>query len=146
MKLTTSWKGKMLFESSDGAHAAAMDAKSPIGGDSALSPKQLCLAAITGCTAMDVVSLLRKTRKEMHAFRIDADAPVTERYPAVFREVVLDFHLEGDFTVDEATNAVHLSQTKYCGVSAMIAKACPIRYRVHLNGALVHEGIAKFEF
>jgi putative redox protein len=144
MKLTTTWQGNALFEASDGAHKSSMDAKAPFGKDTALSPKQLCLAAITGCTGVDVVLLLKKTKKELRQFRIDADAPVTEGYPAIFREVQLDFHIEGDMSAEQAEEAVRLSQTKYCGVSAMIAKACPIHYRVHLNGALVNEGQAKF--
>lgn len=144
MKLSTQWRGDGLFETSDGTHSANMDAKPPFGKDTALSPKQLCLAAITGCTGVDVVLLLKKTKKELRSLRIEADAPVTKGYPAIFEKVDLEFFVEGAMSPEEALHAVHESQTKYCGVSAMIAKACPIFYRVHLNGAFAGEGQASF--
>lgn len=144
MKLTADWKGKALFEASDGAHTTCMDAKPPFGQDSALSPKQHCLAAILGCTGIDVVGLMRKYRQEMMGLRIEADAPVVKAHPAVFEFVQLDFFFEGSIDEERAIEAVRLSQSMYCGVSAMIAKACPIRYRIHVNGRPVHEGQAEF--
>lgn len=146
MKLSMTWKEKMLFEATDGTDSVLMDAKPPIGTGKTLSPKQLCLAAICGCTGMDVASLMRKNKQEMKALRVDADAPIGEGYPAVFTEVRLDFHFEGAIDTAKAIEAVELSQSKYCGVSAMISKACPIFFQVHVNGNKVHEGKAKFEF
>jgi putative redox protein len=144
MKITTNWTGGMSFSATDGKNAASMDASPPFGQGAALSPKQLCLAAIGGCTAMDVVSWLKKNKTPAASVRVDLDAPVSGGYPAVFEKVTLDFYVEGDLSPALATEAVVLSQTKYCGVSAMIEKSCPISYRVHLNGSLVHEGRADF--
>lgn len=122
-----------------------MDAKPPFGDGSALSPKQLALAAIAGCTGVDITGLMRKYKQEMTGFKIDADAPVSQGHPAVFTEVQLDFYFEGKIESAKAMEAVILSQTKYCGVSAMMAKNCPIRYRVHLNGEKIGDGVAKFD-
>ena len=146
MKITTTWSEKMLFNTSDGNHSALMDTKAPIGSDKALSPKQLLLSAVTGCTAMDVIALMRKYRQEVKEFYVTADAPVTEgSYPVIFKEIALEFHLKGEIDPAKAIEAVTLSQTKFCGVSAMVAKAVPIRYSVHINGANVHQGNAKFD-
>lgn len=145
MKLTTHWKEKMLFETTDGQVTAAMDAKPPIGTGTALSPKQMALAAVVGCTAMDVVALMRKFRQDLQAFSIEAEAPLTEGgHPVVFTKVLLDFYFEGPVEQEKAIEAVTLSQTKYCGVSAMMAKACPIHYKIYLNKNLVHEADSKF--
>lgn len=144
MKLTTTWSQKFTFATTDGSNTTMMDIQPPHGDGKALSPKQLCLAAIAGCTGMDVLSHLNKHKQTTSSLKIEADAPVTQGYPAVFSEVILDFYFEGEIQTTRAVEAVQLSQSKYCGVSAMIAKSCPIRYRVHLNGSLVNEGEAKF--
>lgn len=144
MKISTTWQGKMRFEATDGTKVSVMDANPPFGEGSALSPKQLCLASICGCTAMDVVSWLKKQRQEASFLRVDADAPITPGFPAVFAHVVLDFYAEGPLDPAVLIEAVKQSQSLYCGVSAMIAKACPVRYRVYLNGAEIHAGEAAF--
>ena len=144
MKLTTHWKNKYTFTATDGQNEAVMDVAPPFGDGKALTPKQLCLAAIEGCTAMDVISHLNKRKQPPNIFRVEAEADLTATHPKVFSEVRLDFHLEGEIQTALALEAVELSQTKYCGVSAMIAKSCPIRYRVILNGSVVGQGEAKF--
>lgn len=146
MKISTSWQQKYLFESlNEGGVTARMDTKKPYGDESALSPKELCLASITGCTGMDLIVYFNKYKQPLKSMRIEADAPVIKGHPAVFEKVTLDFYLEG---VEEkhALEAVKRSQTKECGVSAMISKACPIYYRVHLDGKMIGEGQAAFEF
>jgi putative redox protein len=144
MKLAMSWQGKMRFSATDGNKIVEMDTQAPVGDGSALSPKQLLLAAVCGCSAMDVAGLLRKNKQTVDSFHIEADAPVTEGYPAIFSLIQLDYFLQGTIDREQAIEAVRLSQTKYCGVSAMVAKACPIRYRIHLNGHQIGEGRASF--
>ena len=146
MKISTEWKEKMLFTSGAGEHSVLMDTKAPIGTDKALSPKQLLLSAITGCTAMDVVAYMRKHKQELKEFRIEADAQTTEgSYPVIFKEVHLQFFLDGNIEPAKAIDAVTLSETKYCGVSAMVSKVVPIRFTIFVNGTNVHQGQAKFE-
>ena len=144
MKTTTTWKEKMLFSTGDGTVSTMMDAKAPIGTGTAMTPKQLFLSAISGCSGMDVVGLMRKEKQDLKNLCIDADAPMSEGYPAVFTKVDLDYYFEGAVAPEKAIESVVLSQTKYCGVSAMVAKHCPIHYRIHLNGTLIHEGTSKF--
>lgn len=144
MKISLNWEGKMKFAATDGRNTALMDTQAPLGDGSALSPKQLCLAAIAGCSAIDVVGLLKKHKQEVDSFHIESDAPVREGYPAVFTSVQLDFFLQGKIEKERAIEAVQLSQSKYCGVSAMMAKNCPIRYRIFLNGHEIHSGESAF--
>lgn len=144
MKVTTTWKGKMRFEAAAGDNVTPMDAGAPIGEGSALSPKQLLLAAVCGCTGIDVAARMRKFRQEVKSLRIEADAPKRDGKPATFDSVTLDYFFEGDVDEKIAVDAVVASQTEECGVSAMVAAHCPIRYRVHLNGRLVREGDARF--
>lgn len=143
MKITTNWMEKFRFSATDGTNHATMDTNPPYG-EGFLTPKQLCLAAVEGCTAMDVISHLNKRKQLPKSFCVEADADLTATHPKVFSEVRLDYKIDGEVQTALAVEAVQLSQTKYCGVSAMMAKNCPIRYRIFLNGSLVSQGEAKF--
>jgi putative redox protein len=144
VKVSCSWKEKLVFEAQAGSHKVLMDAKSPVGGDSAATPKELALSAVCGCTAMDVMALMRKYKQTVKSFRIEAQTDTTTGHPAVFTEVHLKFIYEGEIEAAKAIEAVTLSQTKYCGVSAMMAKACPILYTIELNGQKIAEAKAAF--
>jgi len=145
MKLQISWKEKMRFAATAEQHSFSMDTKPPIGADTAPSPKQLVLAAICGCTGMDVVSLLRKFKQPLESLEIEVDASLSEgSYPIVFKEVRLLFRVKGALAADKLLEAIQLSQTKYCSVSAMMSKATPINYTVELNSKPVGSGSASF--
>lgn len=134
----------MSFNATIGDFNVLMDTKSPIGSDSAPSPKQLVLAAICGCTGMDVASLLKKYKLNPDFFEIEASATIGDGYPATFKEVNLKYHLKGALDLEKVKEAVYLSQSKYCGVSAMIAKCAPITYEIYLNGEKSASGEADF--
>jgi putative redox protein len=145
MKLQCKWNEKMKFTAEADGHQVSMDAKSPIGGDSAMTPKHLLLAGISGCTAMDVVALLKKYKQPFESLDVDADAELTEGvFPAVFKEVKLIFRLKGAVDPARILEAVKLSQTKYCGVTAMVSKSVPVTYSVELNGESIGSGKADF--
>jgi len=145
MKLTCTWNQKMKFTADSDGYSVAMDAKSPVGDSSAMTPKQLVLAGVCGCTAMDVAALLKKYKQPVETFVVDAQATHTEGvHPTVFKEIKLLFKLTGSIEAAKILEAVQLSQTKYCGVSAMISKTAPILYEVELNGAIIGAGRAAF--
>ncbi len=145
MKTRLIWQQKMQFEGEADGNKVSLDAKSPIGSGSGLTPKELLPIAISGCTAMDVVSLMRKYKQPLESFDVATDVTMQEgSKPAVFADVLLTFTLTGALDPEKVLEAVHLSQTKYCSVSAMMAKATPIHYRVILNGKEIGTGEAAF--
>jgi putative redox protein len=145
MKINTVWNEKMVFTSSADSHEVKMDTKSPIGTDTAMTPKQLVLAGLAGCTAMDVVALMRKHKQTMDSFQLEIEAEKSKGgYPEVFNSAVLTFKLKGTIDPEKAKEAVVSSQTKYCGVSAMLSKAFPIHYVIELNDQKIFEGETKF--
>ena len=146
INLKCEWKGKMKFEASSGAHSISMDAKAPLGDDAAMTPKQLLLAAVCGCTAMDVVALMKKHKQNMESFVIDAQTELTQAHPSLFSNTKLIFRAQGQIEKDKLLEAVKLSQTKYCGVTAMISKAVSLDYDVELNGEKIGSGKADFQF
>ncbi len=127
----TTWVSKMLFDSDIDGHTLRIDAKPPFGDDSAPSPKRLLLASLAGCTGIDVISLFDKMRVSYTGLEIDAEADLTDEHPKVYSEIRLTYRIFGE-NVDpkKVERAINLSQDKYCGVSAMLRKNCPIVWEV----------------
>lgn len=145
MKTTLNWKSGMKFDFTADGQMGQMDAKSPIGSSSAATPKELILAGLGGCTAMDVVALLKKHKQHLKEFTVDVDAEMSKgNYPTVFLKASITFSATGDVDSKVLMESVRLSQTKYCGVSAMLAKAFPISYQVLLNGEEIGRGNTDF--
>lgn len=147
MSAKIKWVGKLAYQSDVRNHRVLMDAKKESGGqDIGMSPKEMVLTGMCGCTAMDVISLLTsKFKLPVTGCEVSVDADVSEGgHPVVWTAARLKFDITGDVPTDKALNAVELSLTKYCGVSAMLVKAFPITYVVNLNGTEVGSGSAKF--
>jgi putative redox protein len=145
MKSTVTWKEGMRFEAECGGNSLSIDAKPPHGKNEGFTPKELVALGIAGCTGIDIVSLLRKNKQPLKSLVVETNVTQTQgTQPTVFSRVELLFRLEGDVQTAAALEAVELSQTKYCGVSAMISLAAPIHYVVELNGSRIGEGEAKF--
>jgi putative redox protein len=145
MKTQCIWNEKMKFTAVAEGHEIQMDAKSPVGTDSGMTPKHLLLVGISGCTAMDVVALLKKYKQPFEALEVDADGePTVGVHPVVFKEIKLVFKLKGQVDAAKVLEAIKLSQTKYCGVTAMVSKSVPISYSVELNGESIGSGHADF--
>lgn len=146
MQIKTIWNEKMVFTASADAHEVKMDTKPPLGTDIAFTPKQLVIAGLAGCTAMDVVALLKKYKQPLEKFEIITDVEKSKGgYPEVFISAHILFKLTGNIEKDKVIQSVGDSQTKYCGVSAMLSKAFPISYSVELNGEKISEGKARFQ-
>ena len=145
MKTKTTWKEKMLFTAESNGNSVVMDDKAPIGSGQGLTPKELLAIAVSGCSAMDIVSLMRKFKQPLEAFEVDANVSIKAgSMPKVFEKIELTFSLKGNLEKSRVIEAVRLSQTQYCGVSAMIAKSVPISYRILVNNEEIGSGEAAF--
>ncbi len=145
MKTNTTWKSNMSFVGECGDHQLLMDTKPPLGKNEGLTPKELVALGISGCTAMDVIALMRKYKQDVKHFNVESDVIKSSGvYPEVFSSVHLTFKAEGTIDKEKYLEAVHLSQTKYCGVSAMLAKAVPITFDVMLNNEKIGSGKSSF--
>jgi putative redox protein len=130
-------KSKVVLE--DGMHFKGeldgfdvpVDADADVGGQNkGPKPKGLVLTSLVGCTAMDVISILRKMRVEPEEFSVEAETELTDEHPKVFKKVLITYRLKGDVPRDKVEKAVQLSQDRYCGVSAMLRKAVPLEYEI----------------
>ncbi len=131
-KVSTKWANTgIAFDSTIDTHQLRMDSGGELGHGTGPSPKKLLLASLAGCTGMDVVSLLQKMRVPFTGLDIDVEADLTEEHPKVYSEIRLVYRVYGtDLKHDKVARAVALSQDRYCGVSAMLRKNCPIIYAI----------------
>jgi len=133
-QIQTRWTGKDLgFTADIEGYKLDMDSSSENTAQGA-SPKRLMLASLLGCTGMDVISLLQKMRVPAEEFSIEATAPLTEEHPKVFESVHLVYRVKGTgIKRDKVEKAIDLSQTRYCGVSIMLKKHCPVTWELEID-------------
>lgn len=145
MHITCQWQEQMKFDGDNSEYHVLMDAKKPFGSGSAMTPKELVVQGLCGCTGMDVIGLMRKHKQTVEEFAVTADVSMSESgHPVVFTSIELQYKLKGAIEAGVLLESVNLSQRKFCGVSAMLAKAVPIHYRVELNGEVIGSGKADF--
>ena len=104
-------------------HALVMDA-GPV--KTASTPMELVLIALCGCTAADIVSILRKKREPFTGLEVVAHAERAEEHPKVYTHIKLVYRVRGQITHKAVEDAVRLSKEKYCSVSAMLEKTAKI--------------------
>jgi putative redox protein len=90
------------------------------------SPMELVLIALCGCTASDVVGILRKKREKFTGLEVKATSERADGYPAVYTAIHLTYLVRGKVTQKAMEDAVRLSKEKYCSVSAMLEKTAKI--------------------
>lgn len=135
-EIETQWMGKMQFNALVNGHTIIMDAPERAGGeDQGSIPKPFILTALSGCTGMDIVALLRKENKEIKDLDIKVKGELSKRAPIEYVSMHVSYNFIGDESNETAAlNAVTDSQEKYCGVSHMLKKALPITWDVKYNG------------
>lgn len=113
-----------------GQHALVIDGSPKIGGrDLGPRPMELVLAGLGGCTAMDVISILRKARQDVTDCVIEVEAERADAVPAVFTRIHLRYIVTGNDLKESAVErAVNLSATKYCSVSKMLSATVEITH------------------
>jgi len=135
-KVTTLWNDNMQFDSDNpSGHHLTIDASPDDGGKGeGLRPKAMMLSALAGCSGLDVVSLLKKMRVELDAFKMVTEGFLTDEHPKYYHTVTVDYHFYGqDLPEDKIEKAVTLSVEKYCGVMAMFRKFANVKTAIHYH-------------
>lgn len=129
----------MDIRDADG-HVMRMDIPVEQGGSgSGFRPMQSMLAALCGCSSVDVISILEKQRQVLKGLKIEADGSREEgKEPSLWKEIQIDFKLEGEVEASKAKRAVDLSLEKYCSVAETLRRAgATITYSIYLNGSKI---------
>lgn len=138
-EIETQWMGKMQFNTLVNGHTIVMDAPERVGGeDNGPIPKPFILTALSGCTGMDIVAILRKAQTEVKDLTIRVKGELSKQQPIEYTSMHVVYAFIGDdANKDAAMNAVQLSQEKYCGVSHMLKKALPVTWEINYNNISV---------
>lgn len=132
MFIDLSWNGNLAFEAkTESKHRFSMDAKPEAGGaNNGPTPMEVLLVSLAGCTAMDVVSILKKKRVDLQGMTIKVNGERATEHPKFFTKIGVEFEVEGKrIREEDVKQAVELSRDKYCSVSAMLKEKAEISYK-----------------
>ena len=133
--INVQWKKGMAFEADVNGFKLMIDATTEHGGtNKGPRPKPLMMVALAGCTAMDVVSILKKMRVEPDDFTIRIEGNLTDEHPKHFTKMHIIYEFTGnDLPKDKLEKAINLSQERYCGVSESYRKAMELSHEIVIN-------------
>lgn len=117
--------GMSFLATANSGFTIHMDASPAAGGNhNGPRPLELMLMSLGGCTAMDVISILRKKRQQVSAFEVQLQADRASDHPHVFTEIVINFVVRGrDIKPAAVARAIELSRDKYCPAWAMLKES-----------------------
>lgn len=132
MEVNAEWQGGLTFiGKNDLGNKLQMGSKQ---NEENISPMELLLLGLAGCTGYDVVSILEKKRQPPDAFKLIVRGIRADDYPMVYTDIEVEYHLWGDQLTDKAVRqAIELSEDKYCSASVMLGKVAKIKssYEIH---------------
>ena len=131
MKCRVKWLDHMTFVGESGSgHAVVMDGAPEHGGrDMGVRPMEMLLLGLGGCTAFDVMSILKKSRQTVIDCEVKIDSDRAEEVPKVFTRIHVHFTVSGkNLDPTKVEKAVNLSADKYCSASLMLGKTAKISH------------------
>ncbi len=130
-------EGLQMVGHADSGHGIVIDADPADGGlGQGAKPMEMVLIALGGCTAMDVISILRKKREKLTGLEVRVAGERADADPRVYVSVRLHYVFEGRNLSEVACKkAIELSQEKYCSVLGMLSKTARVEYDMETREA-----------
>ncbi|MCJ7751220.1 MAG: OsmC family protein [Armatimonadetes bacterium] len=128
VSVTLDHTGDMAYDAAlpDG-HTLTFDSDADFGGrNSGPRPIDVLLASLGGCTAMDVISILRKMKQPVEGYRLLVEGRRAADHPRVYTHITITHILTGDIDEERLAHAIQLSDEKYCSVGAMLTRTARI--------------------
>jgi len=135
MQAKVNWREGMSFiGTADSGFQIQLDAKKEVGGEGkGFIPMELMAVSLAGCTAMDVISILRKKRQDVTDFEVRVNASRADEHPKVFTRATIDYLVTGhNVDEDAVVRAIQLTAERYCPAQAMLGKVFPIDLRYQI--------------
>jgi putative redox protein len=133
MEARVIWKEGLSFDgTADSGFEVSLGALPAVGGkDDGFRPMELIAIGLAGCTAMDVISILRKKKQEVTAFEVQVRAERAQEHPKVFTRLEIEYILRGnDLSREAVERAVQLSADTYCPAQAMFKQIAPMDLKI----------------
>jgi putative redox protein len=128
------WLGDYAFRGSNAAGGSLQ--MGTYEGKPGVSPMELLLLGVAGCTGVDVVSILTKKCKDLKDIKVSVRARRADEHPKIWNEIEVTYHLWGaDLDEKSVEQAIQLSEEKYCSASAMLSASAKMRstYVIHTD-------------
>lgn len=125
------WVNEMQFVATTGSgHAMVLES----GGEKrAPSPMEMLLVGLAGCTAVDVVHILKRMRQPVTDVQVNVKGVRADEHPRIYTDIKVDYVVTGRGLSEEKVHrAVDMSETTYCSASAMLGKAATITHTVRI--------------
>lgn len=135
MKARIKWVDDMMFVAESGTgHAIVLDGAPENGGHNlGVRPMELLLMGVGGCTAFDVVLILKRGRQPVTDCTVEVSGERAETDPKVFTKIHLTYTVTGrGLSRDKVERAVELSKEKYCSASIMIGQVATITHSIEI--------------
>lgn len=118
----------MQFVAESAGHSIVIDGAPGFGGDTGMPPMRLLLLGVAGCSAMDVVHILRnRMRRSLTSLRVEVNAEQAEEHPKVYTRIELRYLLKGrGLREKDVRRAIDLSNTKFCSAAIMLGATAQV--------------------
>ncbi|SFI24671.1 OsmC family protein [Halpernia frigidisoli] len=112
-----------------------MDANPEIGGEKkGVRPMEMLLYGLAGCSAIDMISILEKSKQDLQEISVEVDAErQKDKTPALFTDIKVTFYLSGNLDETKVKRALDLTFEKYCSVALTLNKTAKITYDYVIN-------------
>lgn len=129
------WVDGMQFVAESAGHSIVIDGAPGFGGDTGMPPMRLLLLGVAGCSAMDVVHILKnRMRKPLTNLRVEVGFEKAEDHPKVFTRIELKYLVKGRGLKDrDVRRAIELSNTKFCSAAIMLGKAADVEWTYEIE-------------
>ena len=126
-----------LMGETESGHAMIIDGAAEIGGRNlGMRPMEMVLLGLGGCTSMDILSILQKSRQAITDFEVELEAERAAEAPKVFKKIHIHFIITGkNISETHVKRAVDLSAEKYCSVAHMLNKTAEVSYDYEIRVA-----------
>lgn len=133
------WKGGMVFEGkNENGNCVTMDSSPEHGGSGmGLFPTELFLISIGGCTAMDVISILKKKKQDVKGLEVIVRGSKSPDVPKRLTDIEIEYVVRGDVSEESLKHSIELSQEKYCTVSNTIGKGARILWKYRIDSTKI---------
>ncbi len=133
-EISLDWIEELEFQADLDGHKITIDVGPEHGGtNKGARPKLFMLLSLAGCTAMDVVSMLKKMRVDIKGLTIKVEGDMEDEPPKAFLSMKVIYTFKGEnLPMEKLEKAVEMSRDKYCGVSATLKKAIPLDYEIRI--------------
>jgi putative redox protein len=122
------WVDGLQFVAESAGHSIVVDGAPGFGGDTGMPPMRLLLLGVAGCSAMDIIHILKnRMRKTVTGLRVEVNAERADEHPKVYTRIELKYLLKGrDLKEKHVSRAIELSNNQFCAAAIMLGKTAEI--------------------